>query len=326
MTTRTETRQDVFAGIVARLSRQSVDKHFAAYEDIDWDAPDMAVDARDPRFCLSVDVLGATDWYRALPEERRALVGLHRVATAMQVGAEFENLLQRGLLAYAYRLPPDAPEFRYLHHEVIEESQHSMMFREFVRRSRTDVRGMPRWAKAAAAAVVPLNRVFPELFFLFVLGGEDPVDLLQRRQLRAGIAHPLVERIMRIHVTEEARHLSFARQYLKLHVPELGWARRQVLSFAAPALLGVMARLMLLPSPQLVHRFGVPRRARRQAWRNGGAALVRDSVGKPRRLCVELGLVHRPARALWRLLGIWSDEPAPGDGETTDAGRAPAAA
>jgi len=56
------------------------------------------------------------------------------VATAMQVGTEFENLLQRGLLAYAYRLRPGAPEFRYLHHEVIEESQHTMMFREFANR------------------------------------------------------------------------------------------------------------------------------------------------------------------------------------------------
>ena len=56
---------DVFAGVVARLSRQSVDKHFDAYADVDWDAPDMAIDADDPRFELSLDVLGSTDWYRA---------------------------------------------------------------------------------------------------------------------------------------------------------------------------------------------------------------------------------------------------------------------
>jgi len=177
---------------------------------------------------------------------------------------------------------------------------------------------MPRAFKILAPAMVPLNRLFPELFFLFVLGGEDPVDLLQRRWLRAGIAHPLVERIMRIHVTEEARHLSFARQYLKRQVPRLSWGRRQVLAFTAPVLFGVMARIMLLPSPQLVRRFAIPKSAMRQAWRNGGGALVRDSVAKPRRLCVELGLVHPPARALWRALGVW-DADAAGEGTGASA-------
>ena len=68
-----------------------------------------------------------------------------------------------------------------------------------------------------------LGRRFPELFFIFVLGGEDPIDHVQRETLRSERElHPLLERIMRIHVTEEARHLSFARHYLKREVPKLG--------------------------------------------------------------------------------------------------------
>src|SRR5690242_5977724 len=106
----------VYEDTVRRLSRQSVTagKHFDAYVDVDWDAPDMAVDADDPRFELpAVDPLGATDWNRDLPQHTRTRIGLHRVAAAMKVGEQFESLLKRGLLEFAAKFPNDAPEFRY---------------------------------------------------------------------------------------------------------------------------------------------------------------------------------------------------------------------
>ncbi|WP_457831882.1 diiron oxygenase, partial [Staphylococcus aureus] len=81
-------------------------------------------------------------------------------------------------------------------------------------------------------------------FFLFVLGGEDPVDHLQRQQLRRGNGHPLVERIMRIHVTEEARHVSFARNLLKTTVPRMDPVSRAALSVMTPAMFAYMTRLM----------------------------------------------------------------------------------
>src|SRR5213078_2166833 len=93
---------------------------------------------------------------------------------------------------------------------------HSLMFQEFVNRSGLNPPGMPKLMQFGSRGVVKMGRRFPELFFLFVLGGEDPIDYVQRRELRSGQElHPLLERIMRIHVTEEARHLSFARHYLK---------------------------------------------------------------------------------------------------------------
>jgi hypothetical protein len=60
---------DPYAALLARLSHQSVVKHFDAYADVDWDAPELALDAGDPRWELSSDdTLGATSWYRALPQ------------------------------------------------------------------------------------------------------------------------------------------------------------------------------------------------------------------------------------------------------------------
>lgn len=301
---------DVFTAMVARLSRQSVDKHFDAYVDVEWDAPEMAIDPEDPRFSLwSFDPLAATDWYRSQPPEVRSRVALHRLAAAMRTGWEFENVLQRGLLEFAFWLPNHRPEFRYVHHEITEESQHTLMFQEVVDRSGLDIRGMPRHVKVGSRPIVWLSRLFPPLFFLFVLGGEDPVDYLQRRQLRTGQNHPVIERIIRIHVKEEARHISFARQYLKQTVPRLGFLRRRALGLTAPFLFGTMSRLMCFPSSSLVRTYDVPRsQLRKQLRSNMGRQLLRDSVAKPRKLCAELGLINPIERQAWRLMGVWDDD------------------
>ena len=85
--------------------------------------------------------------------------------------------------------------------------------------------------------MVALGARFPELFFVFVLGGEDPIDHAQRLALaERDDLHPLVRRMSQIHITEEARHLCFARSFLREHVPELtprkraaagAWRRRR---------------------------------------------------------------------------------------------------
>ncbi|CAN5824768.1 diiron oxygenase [soil metagenome] len=292
--------------LVRRLSRQSVEKHYDAFADIDWDRPDLALDPADPRLELfEFDVLAQTEWYRAQPDDVRARVGLHRIAACMKTGWHFENLLQRGLLIYAFRLPNGTPEFRYIQHEVAEESQHTMMFQEFVDRTGLPVRGMPRFmVKLAELVALPAARRRPALFFFMVLGGEDPVDHLQKRQLRAGTGHPLVQRIMKIHITEEARHVSFARQRLQRSVPRLGRVSRFALSIAVPVVLGIMTPLMIDPPTELT-RSGVPRRVLREARRSvGHRALLRESVAKPRRLAADLGLMNPVSRTVWRLVRL----------------------
>jgi hypothetical protein len=301
---------DGFERLLERLNRQSVTpgKHFDAYVDVPWDEPEYAIDPTDPRWELGDDhPLGATEWYRSQPQDVRALIGIKGVATSMKVGLQFENVLKRGLLEYAFALPNGSPAFRYAYHEVIEESQHSLMFQEFVNRTGFDVPGMPGPVSFATRQVVKLGRRFPELFFVFVLGGEDPIDHVQRVALRRGGSHPLLERIMRIHVTEEARHLSFARNYLKDRVPQLSLFKRARIAIAAPVILGVMAQLMMRPSPWLVRQHHIPRSVLREAFNDNPAQRqeVRDSLRKVRNLLDGLGLIPAPARLLWRALGIW---------------------
>jgi hypothetical protein len=294
--------------LLARLSRQSVTKHFEAYEDVAWDEPSHAVHPEDPRFeLIELDPLGGTDWYRSQPQPVRARIGLHRFATFMKVGVQFENVLKRGLLTFAESLPNDSPEFRYLYHEIAEETQHSMMFQEFVNRTGLEVSGMPRNLLWFARTIPSLARRFPELFFVFVLGGEEPIDQMQRRALRERQwRHPLAERISQIHVIEEARHMSFARAYLLRHVPRLGLFSRSLLALRSPLILGNMATLMLEPSAQFVRQYQIPREVIDRAYRKSPvfAGLRRDSLAKTRRLCHELGLIRPPFSWIWKAFRI----------------------
>lgn len=299
-----------YNNIVKRLSKQSVEKHFEAYVDIDWDSTENTVDPEDARWELFfVDPLRRSDWYNGLTQKEQRKAGITRIATVMRIGWEFENLLQRGLLQAAFRLPNGAPEFRYIHHEVIEESHHSMMFQEFVNRTGLKVKGMPVYLKFLAETVVlPTQKLFPALFFFFVLGGEDPIDHMQRTELKNGNPPELVKQIMKIHVTEEARHISFARQTLKVSVPQLSKLRRGILSVLVPGQMAIMVRLMVYPSSNFRKLNSVPIKEYLKSVRSlDSRQLVKDAASKPRKLATDLGLMNPIAKLVWKATGLFDD-------------------
>jgi len=300
---------DAYRRLLARLSHQSVVKHFDAFADVPWDDPACALDPEDPRFELAPDdPLGRTAWYRSQPGAVRARLGLHMFATFMRIGRAFEGVLKRGMLEYIARLPDDAPEMRYAYHEVIEEAHHSLMFHEFVRRTGLEVR-VPRILRASERRVTGFARSFPELFFLLVLAGEDPIDWVQRRLLQSGRPlHPLLERVSRIHITEEARHMSFARHYLRRHVPGLPGHKRFLLRVRTPAVFKVAAALMMKPSGHLVRLYSIPADVMQTAYGPGSLheELSLEALRKPRDLCWELGILNERWAPFWKRLRIYA--------------------
>jgi hypothetical protein len=299
--------REAYPALLARLSRQSVTKRYEAFRDIDWEAPDFAVRDDDSRWELGPDdPLGGTAWYRAKSPAERARIGLYRVATFMKVGVQFENVLSRGLLLFILSRSEQSPEHRYAYHELIEESHHSMMFSEFVRRSGFDISGLTPRLAWLGTRVANLAARFPELFFVFVLGGEDPIDHAQRLALSGQQnLHPLLRRISQIHITEEARHLCFARSFLREYVPRLHPLKRMALAATAPIILRITAELMLRPPPALIREFDIPAAVVAEAFTNNRAyrRVTLDSLAKVYALMRELGLVTRQTAPLWRALG-----------------------
>jgi P-aminobenzoate N-oxygenase AurF len=257
-----------FTRVVERLCDLSVRKAHDPFLDIVWDAPDAQIDVRDPRFRLHPDQpLGATAWYAALSPDDQSRLGLDLLCQSFEFGIALENTLSRGLLTYIHARGDRTAVYRYALHEVIEECKHSLMFRTFVERSgRPTVRlgAFDMWTSWRVAQLAPL---FPELFFVWVLAGEVFVDDDNRQQLtHRSELHPIVARVLQIHVTEEARHKHFAEHYVLEHLPRLGPCRRALIRAFAPTILYENARVILQPSASIVKRYGIPRDVLREAF------------------------------------------------------------
>ncbi|MBF6214043.1 diiron oxygenase [Nocardia puris] len=294
--------------ILRDLSEGSVHRHFDPYLDIDWDSPDFAVDPTDTRWIMpDEDPLGRHPWYKAQPVERQIAMGMWRQAGIAKVGLDFEQLLIRGLMQYLISVPNGDPEFRYVTHEAAEECNHTMMFQEMINRIGEDVVGMGSIDRKLTMIIWPAVKYFPALFFTMVLGGEEPIDHLQKSVLRAGEdMHPMVQRVMQIHVAEEARHISFAHEYLRRNVPGLHPVPKFVLSLGFPVAMRVMLGMIMTPPKEFVEKFEIPAHVMRDAYWNApqSRATKRSIFGDVRALCTDVGLMNPVAKAAWRLLGI----------------------
>lgn len=290
--------------LLEKLAQASLHKRYDAYLDIDWDNPELAVSDTDSRWELSShDALGGSEWYRNLPQKQRIALALERTAIRVKTGILFESILVRGMLEFAINLPNGTPEFRYAMHECIEECQHSLMFQEFVNRIGTDPGGLTPGLRLLARYIIKQGQTCPALFFLFVLGGEGPIDHDQREQLRLQKnLHPLMRRIDQIHITEEARHICFANAYLREYVPKMGWGERWKLRLLAPLILGNMGAMFLHPPQALVARYKIPQTVLDACYRNNPQRKreLQEAMQSLCDLCRELGILHPRTAFLWR--------------------------
>ena len=295
--------------LLLRLHDLSVRNGHDPFADIEWDAPENHIDPTDPRHMIDENhALARSAWYAGLSFEQRARFGLDWLVQVLKYGIEFESVLNRGLLEFVQAQPNRAPETRYALHEVVEEARHSMRFQELIDRSGCDPHPVSWIERAIDDRVVHWGRSFPELFFFGVLAGEIFIDEQNREQLRKPEqrTHPLVRRIMQIHVIEEARHVRFAASYLRERLTHLPFLRRERLAFLIPAIFADTRRMMLEPDRQLRKRYAIPDSAMRAAFGKGSAhrARVAEMLAPVSALCEEYGLHARRHAALWHAFGL----------------------
>jgi len=299
--------QEAYEDTLRTYSEASVKVCFNAFADVPWQEPAYSVDHDDPRWILpDADVVGASEWYRSLPVDRQISVGRHRLAAITKTGSQFEQLLLMGGTQFLMGLPNGDPEFRYFMHELTEETHHIQMFQEFTNRVCPDVSGVPRWLLHVFPVVAFVGKFFPALFFVVILAGEEPIDHAQKGILRFGKVHPLLERIMAIHVAEEARHIGFAHAWLLHHGPRLGSVSRFLISLLTPFMMRIGAGAIIKPSRRDRRMMGMPRSAVRRSWYRGADAATyrRDLFADVRMLMDELGMRGRSVRWAWRVAGV----------------------
>ena len=230
-----------------------------------------------------------------------------RQANVAKVGLHFESILIRGLMEYAFWTPNGSPEYRYCLHEAVEECNHTMMFQEMVNRIGADVPGMPRLLKWVQPLIPLVAGPLPIPFWFGILAGEEPIDHTQKNVLREGkTLHPIMERVMAIHVAEEARHISFAHEYLRKRVPHLPRRKRFWLSLYVPLIMRVLCSAIIVPPRAFWKEFDIPRSVRKEIFFRSPESrqMLRDMFGDVRMLCHDTGLMNPVAKLMWRICRI----------------------
>ncbi|MFE3255277.1 diiron oxygenase [Nocardia sp. NPDC059091] len=222
-----------------RLLTGSVKKTYDPVVDMDWDAP------LDPdKLFLPPEVVslyGTPLWEGMTPAQRREL-SREELANVLSVGIWFENLLNRLLLRELMAGDPTSRHAHYTLTEMGDECRHMMMFGKVIERIGTRPYWPNRFERWTISALQRFLR--GSMVWVGALVGEEIFDALQRRTLDDPQLQPLVARAMRIHVTEEARHIGFARAALADRVPTMSKAEvqytRLCVAVAAPLLVYLM--------------------------------------------------------------------------------------
>ena len=199
-----------------RLLKGSVKKSYAPVVDIDWDAP------LDPdKFFLppkSVSLYGTAMWDEMTREQRIELSRQEFVNT-LSAGIWFENILNQALLRKIMHQDPTSRATHYELTELGDETRHMVMFGKAIEHvGAQPVR--PRWYQRVIINALPLT-FKGSLIWVAALIGEEIFDAVQRQMMDDPELQPIVQRLMRIHVTEEARHIQFARDGLRKRVPTM---------------------------------------------------------------------------------------------------------
>ncbi len=256
---------DVPGSVAERLNTASARRRWFPFDDdvVDWSVPLTSEWAYMP---AGHSVFTDSGLLERLSPEDRSFLERWEVTQLMRNVAHGEHLLNQGILAMLWHVDPYDPSYRYLLHEVAEECQHMAMFNQWVRRNddiRTSDAGETDWGKTVADFTEDLAIRLPEAFWvnvlLFEYVGDDFNQALRSgeegRRSDGRLLHPILVAIGRAHVGEEARHIAYARRWLRDGMPGLDDQQvheiQQLAELGAQALIDRQAFLPVRYSDQL---------------------------------------------------------------------------
>jgi hypothetical protein len=208
------------------------------FREIDWDTP---ID--DSAFHLPPELLAlyGTETWDAMSQPERIAYSRHETAAMFGAGIWFENALMQIVLRHLTEIDVQDPMHRYLLIEVADECRHSMMFGEFIRRA-----GTPSYGPTREVTIEP-GPGGRAMSYIAILAIEELLDYANRATMRDDRLHPIARQISKLHVLEEARHVSFAKSYLTECWPKLDSDEQEFVRTVAPDLVVEIVALSLDP-------------------------------------------------------------------------------
>lgn len=280
----------------ARLLGSAARNTYDPGVDIDWAAP---LEADKPFLPLHRSSLYGTELWEQLSEQQRLELSKHELISVATSGIWFEALLMKILLNEFYNSDPTTAHAQYALTEIADECRHSTMFAKMANWAGVPHYGPVPWLREVAK-LLPVLVSGPSAY-ASVLVAEEILDRLQRDQMNDENVQPLVRMVNRIHVLEEARHVTFAREEVARGMAECRnpvlRARHQYMT----ALVGFVIVYSLI-NPRVYRCVGLdPKQAHRTAWRNRNyQETMRWNGEKIMSFLDEVGLLGGPGMYWWR--------------------------
>ena len=274
-------------------------KSYAPVVDIDWDAP------FDPdKFFLppkSVSLYGTPMWDEMTREQQIELSRQEFVNT-LSAGIWFENILNQALLRKVMHQDPTSRATHYELTELGDETRHMVMFGKAIEHVGAKP-VQPRWYQRVIINALPLG-FKGSVLWVVALIGEEIFDSLQRQMMDDPELQPMVQRLMRIHVTEEARHIQFARDGLRKRAPNMRRLNRLWISNLNG--VGGLFFRYLFTNKVPYYRVGLDARPARHIARTSQHRHEVQVAGFAplAAFLEEVGLMGPIARRLWRRTGF----------------------
>ncbi len=245
-----------------RLLRSSARQSYDPEVDLDWDAPlvEGAWFMQPERLSLY-----GTGMWEAMTPAQRIDLSRHEIASIASVGLWFEVILMQLMVRELYDEDPCSERTQYALTEIGDETRHSVMFGRAIARCGAPAYGptphlhrLGRGFKTVASGVSA---------YASILVAEEILDRWQREMMTDDRVQPLTRMVSRIHVLEEARHMTFARDEVERRVRSL--TRRQLAwhRFVTAQTAFMVARTLI--NPGVYTAVGLdPREAKRAAFTN----------------------------------------------------------
>jgi P-aminobenzoate N-oxygenase AurF. len=223
--------------LIAASERLTLDP----FRDVDWSI-DVADDSQYHLPPEKLPLFGTPQW-NAMTEAERRTYSRHECAAVCAAGIWFENKLMQIVLRHLATISVTDPAHRYLLVEVADECRHSTMFGEYIRQA-----GTPTYAPETGGSGLDAVDELPggrAMGYLLILAVEELLDTCNRATMRDDTIHPVSRQIAKLHVLEEARHVSFAKTYLTEVWPTLPADERAEAAAVAPFAVDYVAQLMV---------------------------------------------------------------------------------
>jgi hypothetical protein len=279
-----------------RLLKGSIKKSYEPVVDIDWDAP------LDPdKFFLPAKLVSlyGTPLWDEMSRSQQIELSRQELVNTLSAGIWFENMLNQSLLRTILHEDPTSRSTHYKLTELGDETRHMVMFGKAIERIGAKPI-QPRRLHRYIINALPLAFQRGSMLWVAALIGEEIFDSLQRQMMDDPELQPIIQRLMRIHVTEEARHIQFARDGARKRAAEMPRMNRWFMANING--LGGYFFNYLFSNPVPYARTGLdPKRAKRAARTSAHRREIQVAGFAPlATFLTEVGLMGPIGRRAWK--------------------------